>query len=309
MKVNLFDVSPTALRTFHAVTTLGSVELAATQLGVSASAVSQRIKALEGHVGTVLVQRTRPLTPTATGEVVHRLASQYMLAAQEAESELARRNGTGPLRRVTLVVNSDALATWIMTALEQVALSEHLALEIVRDDESVAADYLQRGLAMAAVSSRPVAAPGTRVVPLGTWRYWPVAHPQFIQRYLSNGFTKRAANRAPVLRYDHNDLLPLNYLRAHVGAAVNPPEHFIPDVRLLVRAAGNHLGWILMPATYRSYLPATQLLTHIPGTEPTDVNLYWHQWAIDSPTLDTLAGAVIEQATKTSAKEMTTTWD
>ena len=55
------------LATFQAVVETGSFEAAARQLHVTPSAVSQRIKALEGSVGQVLVRRAKPCTATAAG--------------------------------------------------------------------------------------------------------------------------------------------------------------------------------------------------------------------------------------------------
>ena len=49
-------------------------------LRVTPSAISQRIKALELAVGRVLLQRVKPVKPTASGEVVLRLARQFALS-------------------------------------------------------------------------------------------------------------------------------------------------------------------------------------------------------------------------------------
>lgn len=53
-----------ALAAFAAVLRTGSFDAAAQILGVTQSAVSQRVKALEERLGCNLVQRTRPARPT-----------------------------------------------------------------------------------------------------------------------------------------------------------------------------------------------------------------------------------------------------
>ena len=57
-----------ALAAFAAVLRTGSFDAAAQILGVTQSAVSQRVKALEERLGCNLVQRTRPARPTEAGQ-------------------------------------------------------------------------------------------------------------------------------------------------------------------------------------------------------------------------------------------------
>lgn len=296
MAASLQDLSAAQLRTFAEVVEQGTIEAAAAELGVTASAVSQRIKALETHVGAVLLQRSKPVALTEVGEIVHRLARQYAIATHDAEAALDARTRVREYTRMPIVVNADALATWIMPPLEEVARSQRLLLDIAREDERLSADQLQRGLAMAAVSSNPDPAPGITARPLGTWRYWPLAHPQFIAEHFPTGLTRLSAQRAPVLRFDASDTLPLHYAQHALGEPVDPPSHFIPEARQLVLAAARALGWTLATAPYRRQIPGVDLLRVIPGAEPFDIKLYWHQWAMDSPTLDALAAAVQQAA-------------
>ena len=51
-----------------AVAAQGSFEQAAEKLGLTASAVSQRIRALEEETGFPLITRTRPCRPTVQGQ-------------------------------------------------------------------------------------------------------------------------------------------------------------------------------------------------------------------------------------------------
>ena len=57
----------TSLRALAAVTRTGSFDAAAAELGVTPSAVSQRIKALEEQMGAILVVRAQPCTATEAG--------------------------------------------------------------------------------------------------------------------------------------------------------------------------------------------------------------------------------------------------
>ena len=59
---------PAALECLAAIVEEGGFERAARRLSITQSAVSQRLRALEAQVGTVLVVRRRPLRPTAAGQ-------------------------------------------------------------------------------------------------------------------------------------------------------------------------------------------------------------------------------------------------
>ena len=58
------------LKTFVTVIEYGTFDAAADVLGVSPSAISQRVKTMEQLAGKVLLQRTNPVTPTASGQSV-----------------------------------------------------------------------------------------------------------------------------------------------------------------------------------------------------------------------------------------------
>ena len=68
----------------------GSFEAAAYELGVSASAVSQRIRALEREVGQVLLRRGTPCEPTEAGIGLVRVARHMRVLEQEAWAGLGR---------------------------------------------------------------------------------------------------------------------------------------------------------------------------------------------------------------------------
>ncbi len=97
----------------------GSFDAAAARLHVTPSAISQRIKALETSVGRVLVIRSRPVRPTASGQTLLRAARQIEAVAAEAGRELGEE-GEDRMPRIALAVNADSLATWLPPALAAV---------------------------------------------------------------------------------------------------------------------------------------------------------------------------------------------
>ena len=62
------QIDPDHLKAIAAILQTGSFETAAGQLGVTPSAVSQRIKALEERIGAALIERSSPCTATPTGQ-------------------------------------------------------------------------------------------------------------------------------------------------------------------------------------------------------------------------------------------------
>src|SRR5262245_22249857 len=99
------------LKTFHFAAESGSLTAAAEKLGVSQSAVSRQIAALEAQVGVPLFGRhARGLILTAQGEALKALTDEMASASAKADSAIAdaRDRVMGELR-VTAPV---AFGTW-----------------------------------------------------------------------------------------------------------------------------------------------------------------------------------------------------
>jgi LysR family transcriptional regulator (chromosome initiation inhibitor) len=78
---------PAALESLVAVAEEGSFQRAAQRLGLTQSAVSQRLHSLEAQAGTILVVRSRPARLTPAGEVMARHARR----AQTLEADLRQQ--------------------------------------------------------------------------------------------------------------------------------------------------------------------------------------------------------------------------
>jgi LysR family transcriptional regulator (chromosome initiation inhibitor) len=106
-----------ALAALAAVIREGSFERGAQALGVTPSAVSQRVRGLEEKLGTVLVQRGQPCVPTELGRTLCSHFDQVRLLEADLDPALKPRlagNETTPTIR--LAVNADSLATWFPDA-------------------------------------------------------------------------------------------------------------------------------------------------------------------------------------------------
>ena len=273
------------LRAFAATVDLGSLEAAATALRVTPSAVSQRLKALERAVGLVLLQRSRPVRPTEAGEEVLRLARQLDAITRDSEQSL----GTGAAHpSVRVAVNADSLATWVLPALR--SLAADLRLELLREGEDHTADLLRDGSAMAAVTTERVPVQGCRVERLGAMRYQPMASPAFAARWFPDGFTRERLAVAPLVVFDPKDRMQHRVLQRH-GVHENPPIHLIPASTQYVDAVRLGFGWGMVPDLQRAtWTPADAV--ELSTADADDVELFWQQWSIRTPSLDRVASAI-----------------
>jgi LysR family transcriptional regulator (chromosome initiation inhibitor) len=282
------------LRTFLAVLEHGTFDAAAGELHVTASAVSQRIKAMEQAAGQVLLQRSSPVQATAAGVVVHKLARQLRQLESDCAAELGLAGARGAA--IPMVVNADSLATWFVDALAAVPESAGLSFEVLREDEQHSAGLLRTGEVMAAVTATPDAVQGCSVAPLGSLRYRAVASAGFMARWFPAGFDPHRFPAVPAVQFDRTDTLQDNFLAAVAGEPFSGPQQFIPDTIQFARAVELGLGWGLMPEPHcRSGLRAGTLVELVPG-RITRVPLYWQRWKIQSPALDALTAAVTTTA-------------
>ncbi|VEG29737.1 Uncharacterized HTH-type transcriptional regulator Rv1985c/MT2039 [Actinomyces howellii] len=290
-------MNPDQLAALEAIADTGTFEAAGARLGVSTSAVSQRIRALESALGRVLVRRGAPSTPTRSGQVVLRYARQQHLLAAElaAELDLSDDGAAGPDPvELTTAVNADTLSTWYRGVLRR-AVDWPTRLRVVVANESRTAELLRSGTVMSAVSSSSTRVAGCRVEPLGALRYEPV-----VARTLLAGRTDPADPAGlPALRFDADDDLQDLALR-RAGLTPGPPRAVVPTATGFVSAIEAGLGWGMLPA---GELAAHPGLTRVPGLGHLDWRLYWHRWSISSPLLDRLTTAVREAAAEVLIRE------
>jgi LysR family transcriptional regulator (chromosome initiation inhibitor) len=226
------------LETLLAAVDGGSFEAAARALGITPSAVSQRVKAMEQLAGRLLVQRTAPVRPTAAGEVVLRLARQVRLLDEEASRTLD--GGGADVPSIALAVNADSLATWFLDALVEVRRSADVVFELHREDQDRTAELLRDGTVVAAVTAERRPVQGCTSVPLGVDRYLAVAAPGFVRSHLAGRLDERAVldglDRVPLVDYDRDDDLQQGFLRRVLGHAPRSPRHLVPSSADFARA-------------------------------------------------------------------------
>lgn len=285
----MIDIQPDQARTLAAIVAHGSFEAAAGHLLVTASAVSQRVRALEVAVGRPVLTRTRPVGLTPSGQAVVRFARQLdMLSADLAEELLPGTQSSSV--RLTLVINSDSLHTWALPGLAAVA--GKVQLEILREDQDYSLELLRSGAAAAAITTTAKAAPGCSSRRLGVMRYLPVCVPDFAARWFPDGATADALAVAPVIVFDRKDDLQDRYLRGVSRKTLQPPRHYVPAAHEFGEAIRWGMGWGLLPEIEVSEELKRRTLVSLDPAAHVDVPLHWQQWRHGSAALDEVAAAV-----------------
>lgn len=229
------------LSALAAVVRTGSFDAAAHALGLTPSAVSQRLKALEDRAGTTLVIRDQPCRATAAGARM----IQHVEEVQLLEHALARDLGAAPgPTRLRLAVNADSLATWVLPALAQ---TDGLLFDLVIDDQDHSADWLKTGEVAAAITSRAAPVQGCDSHPLGALAYVATASPAFAARWFPDGPTAAALRAAPALTFNQKDRLQADWAAAHLGQKLVLPTHYLPSSHAFVEAVELGLGWGMNP--------------------------------------------------------------
>jgi LysR family transcriptional regulator, chromosome initiation inhibitor len=286
-------IDPRRSEAFLAAVDSGSLEAAAQQLRVTPSAVSQRISALEHDLGTPLLIRTRPCRPTAPG--MRLLQFLRRRALLEAEF-LAEVENDAPVR-VSLAVNNDTLATWLLPVLAPVLAEQQLLVEFVLDDQWHTFTLLEQGRALACISGEPEPMRGCTVTPLGIMRYRLVASKDFARRWFPGGFTREAARKAPVVVFDRKDSLQAAFLLQHFGLPEGAyPFHYVPASDPFADAIRLGLGYGLLPLEQCAALLEAGVLVDLTPNLHLDVSLHWHAWRIQPPRLERMGAALVKGA-------------
>lgn len=285
-------MDPHHLTALAAILRHGSFEAAASELAVTPSAISQRIKALEDRVGVALIQRGTPCTGTAAGLRIAQHAADIGLLEAQLRRELALDQQAHPAR-VRIAVPADVLATWFMPAIAEFS---DMLFDLVIDDQDHSADWLKRGEVSAAISVGGHPVTGCEVVELGQMRYLPTASPTYIRKWFPGGVTISGLQTAPCLTFNRKDNLQKAWIAQRFGKRISPPSHFLPSSHGFVEGAIAGLGWGMNPEILaRPALADGRLSTILPDA-PLDVALSWQVGRILAPALKPLTQAVRKAA-------------
>lgn len=290
----MFD--PAQLAALAAVHRRGSFDLAAAELHVTPSAISQRLKALEEVAGTLLIRRGQPCTATPAGLRMIRHHDEVTLLERTLATDLPWLSPRPATLRIA--VNADSLATWVIPAL---AATTGFLFDLVIDDQEVSQDWLKRGEVAAAITAHPGPLQGCDTIPLGALRYRATAAPAYMARWMAEGVTAASLATAPALTFSEKDRLQEIWVDRQLGRRGKRaafPSHRLASSQGFVDGCLAGLGWALNPeALVAPHLASGALVEMVPDTA-LDVALHWQFSRLTAPALAPLTREIRAAATR-----------
>jgi LysR family transcriptional regulator (chromosome initiation inhibitor) len=303
--MSTFD--PDALECLAAIVEEGGFERAAQRLSITQSAVSQRLRALEAQVGTVLIVRSRPLKPTSAGQLLLKHTKMLRLLRADLERDLkelapSSLRGAREEERISIAINADSIATWALPALTELA-RQGLPMEVITDDQDFTHEWLREGQVLGCITTLKQALRGCKVVRLGAMDYVAVAAPAFAQERLVSGLlTAHNFRDIPFVAFNRKDDMQSEFVSKAFGLKqVTLNQLFVPSSEGQVRAVLAGWGVSVLPRLLADPLIAQGLLVNIGPAWSLPIQLYWHCWNLESEVLDALSAALTQAVAKTLA--------
>lgn len=285
-----------ALECLAAIVEEGGFERAAVRLSITQSAVSQRLRALEAQVGTVLLVRSRPVKATSAGRLLIKHAMQMRLLRADLETDLKDlAPSTGAVRedeRISIAINADSIATWALPALDPL-VHDGLPLEVITDDQDFTHEWLREGQVLGCVTTLKQALRGCKVQSLGAMQYVVVASADYAAAHCPQGLTPHNFRSIPFVAFNRKDDLPTEFVsRALNLRRVSLSQRFVPSSEGQVRAVLAGWGASIVPELLVQGLLGSGQLVNLAPDIRLPVNLYWHCWNLDSEVIDRLTQAL-----------------
>lgn len=279
---------------FYAVIEAGSFENAARKLNLTPAAISIRVQSLEKELGLLLINRTKPCTTTKSGQFLLEYLHHTRLLEQNLRLDLGGKSKDDFIQ-ITLAVNADALATWMLPLIQDIVTQEKLTVEFRIDDQEHTYQLLETGVASACLSTQDQPMNGCEVKFLGAMQYKMYASQRFIARWFKDGITRQHLREAPAVLFNDKDQLHTNSLLKLFGLPKGTYPYFsIPTSESFVEAIRLGLGYGMVPVQQLNHIHAQHDLVEIIPDATIEVPLYWHYWKRQSPALHKLTQHLIK---------------
>ncbi|MFC3901417.1 LysR family transcriptional regulator, chromosome initiation inhibitor [Acinetobacter marinus] len=281
---------------FYAVIESGSFEHAAKKLNLTASAVSLRVQSLEKQLGLLLLNRTKPCTTTKSGQILLEHLRHTRLLEQNLHQELGGKIHDEFIQ-MSIAVNADTLATWILPLLHKILIKEKITLEFLIDDQDHTYQLLETGVVSACLSTQHKAMNGCEAKYLGAMQYKMYASKNFQSQWFADGVTRQSLRAAPAIIFNEKDQLHIDTLLKLFGLPKGTYPFFsIPTSESFVEAIHLGLGYGMAPVQQIEQLKYQHDLIEILPEACTEIPLYWHYWKKQSPALHILTQHLLEHA-------------
>lgn len=260
-------------------------EKGAALLGISQSAISQRIKLLEARLGQPVLIRSPGLAPTNLGKRLLNHVQQVRLLEHDLLLDVPTLGAEA--LRLRIAINADSLATWWFPVMGDYCQREGVLLDLVIEDQDIGLKRMRDGDVAGCVCSAEQAVQGSRCVYLGTLVYRAYASPGFMSRYFPLGLNADALAVAPVINFGPDDQLQHRLLQS-LGYQGAFPFHLCPSSEGFIRMSEAGLGYGMMPEIQAQESVAAGRLVEVKPGYAQKVPLYWHYWRQGGETLEGL---------------------
>ena len=284
------------IEAFAAVINKGGFERAGKDLGLTQSAVSQRIKNLEEQYGQVLLQRTSPPEPTEAGSTL--LGHYNQVQQLESDLLLKKSNRSGEFTSLSIGLNADSLATWFPSAVRKLLESKNFVLDLHVDDQDNTHELLLKGEVWGCISSRENTFQGCKTSYLGSMLYNAYCTPAFRDKWFKNGFSLENCCKAPMARFNRKDELNKRLFLGRFGEEPpGPPTYYIPSTEKYAEfILNNHCYGIIPVMQAESLEEENKLLINLAPENNIEVPLYWHCWTLKSEQMQQFDSVLQKEA-------------
>lgn len=287
------------LHTLATVIECQGFEKAAIQLGVTQSAVSQRIKQLEESLGQALLVRSQPLEVTKAGRKLQQHFRQLSLLEEELMGQIHPQAQTTAPHNLLLACEPDSLASWLLPALLPLMQQQGLHL-LISALPSCLDEQIPEPRLCGWISNEGESQHGSQPLPLGHMPYHCVSTRPFWQQYLSSP-ADTDFGTLPAVILQSRPQRHQAFLRQWAGYDGSFPHSSAPTPEGMLALIRAGHGYGLLPADFL----AQQALDGLHCLEtPLQEALFWHHWRIE-PARARQLGEVLQAARQASAASHT----
>lgn len=266
------------LTTFVEIARAGSMREAAARLNVTQPAITQALKALEAHVGVVLLDRgTRPARLTADGRQLAQATLEGLDLVTKTIEDLRIRNAAGH-RSLTVACTLGMATHWLLPRLPDFYAENPDIFVNVQAPPNEAPRFTP-GVDVILSYGR-ISQFGTRALTLFDERICPVGRPTLVQRLVSEGIE---LSDAPLIHVRSPDGMRwegwADYLVATQRPTPRRPGEVFDNYVHAVQAAMSGRGLILGWRSITAQQVAEGMLVPWPGGEYDAGTGYFATWA------------------------------
>lgn len=247
------------LQAFLAIVRAGTVHEAAQNLSLTQTAVTQRIRSLEGSLGTTLFLRSRKgMRPTPDGEALLR----YCLASEELEGQVFSQIKKGGIEKavsITMVGPTSIMTSRIVEQCKQIYEDwPQLNLHLVVNDSEERINLVRRGIAQIGIVRPHQVANEMDGKMIKPDRYILVASAKWKGRKL-----KDILFQERIIDFHENDPTTENYLKSFdLLKFIKRPRIFVNENRALIASFISGIGFgTLTREVAKPFLDKGELIT------------------------------------------------